>query len=92
MKLAAAMSEQMGKMDSFKKKMGNDERNHVSAACEGIVAFSWVGYPKTPMKHIEESKESAKFYTNKVLMATKNGYSSKPICIIYIYICFIDSL
>ncbi|CAK8696617.1 adenylyl cyclase-associated protein 2-like [Clavelina lepadiformis] len=75
MTMTKKMSEEMGNMDSFKRKLDRKSnlKNHMLAACEGIVVFGWIGYPKTPLKHVEESKESVKFYTNKVLSEFKQS-------------------
>lgn len=68
------MGEKMAQMHEKKRTAKLDQKNHVNAACEGVAVFGWITYPKAPMKHVEETKESVKFYTNKVLTETKNGY------------------
>jgi len=67
--LLAPMSEQMKKVSALKDLK---HKNYCSAVSEGIMAFSWVGYPKTPMKFVEGTRDAVKFYTNKVLVESKN--------------------
>ncbi|XP_078481249.1 adenylyl cyclase-associated protein 1 [Ciona intestinalis] len=75
MALAKNMSTKMGAMNDLKSKLSrkSDQKNHMMAACEGVSVFGWIGYPKAPKKFVKESKESVKFYTNKVLTETKAG-------------------
>nr|XP_026696116.1 adenylyl cyclase-associated protein 1 isoform X2 [Ciona intestinalis] len=75
MALAKNMSTKMGAMNDLKSKLSrkSDQKNHMLAACEGVSVFGWIGYPKAPKKFVKESKESVKFYTNKVLTETKTG-------------------
>jgi len=69
-KLLAPLSGAISKVQDFRKP---DIRNYCSAGNEGVMAFSWMGYPKAPMKFVEGIRDAGKFYTNKVLVETKNG-------------------
>lgn len=75
-KLVEGMGSNIGKMESFKNKLDRKSNfiNHVRATCEGVMMFVWVTIPKTPMKQVKESKDSAMFYTNKVLTEFKSRF------------------
>uniref|UniRef100_H2YWX0 C-CAP/cofactor C-like domain-containing protein n=1 Tax=Ciona savignyi TaxID=51511 RepID=H2YWX0_CIOSA len=68
----------MGEMNDLRSKLSrkSDQKSHMMAACEGVSVFGWIGYPKSPKTFVKETKESAKFYTNKVLTETKSGNKS----------------
>ena len=85
-KLIQKLSENMGKMEDFKNKLDRKSNliNHVRAACEGVLLFAWVTIPKTPMKQVQSSKESAMFYTNKVLTEFKSRYENCKIQVVVI--------
>ena len=61
-------------MGSYKNKLDRKSNliNHVRAASEGAMLFVWISIPKTPMKQVKDSKETAMFYTNKVLTEFKS--------------------
>ncbi|KAJ2787684.1 suppressor of rasval19 [Coemansia interrupta] len=44
---------------------------NLSTVAEGIAAFGWVAVSPTPVPHINEAKDSAQFYSNRVLKAWK---------------------
>lgn len=69
-KLLAPLSGAISKLQDLRNL---DHKNYCSAGNEGSMAFSWMGYPKAPMKFVEGIRDSVKFYTNKVLVETKNG-------------------
>jgi len=69
-KLLAPLSGAMTKVQDLRSL---DHKNYCSALNEGSMAFSWMGYPKAPMKFVEGIRDSVKFYTNKVLVESKNG-------------------
>jgi len=68
--LVKPLSEAVNKLGTLRDL---DHKNHCSAINEGAMAFGWMGYPKAPMKFVEGIRDSVKFYTNKVLVETKNG-------------------
>ncbi|KAJ1938715.1 suppressor of rasval19, partial [Linderina pennispora] len=41
--------------------------NHLSTVAEGIAAFGWVAVEPTPVPYINDMKDSAQFYANRVL-------------------------
>ncbi|KAJ1944817.1 suppressor of rasval19, partial [Linderina macrospora] len=41
--------------------------NHLSTVADGIAALGWVAVEKTPVPYINEMKDSAQFYANRVL-------------------------
>ena len=75
-KLIEGIGGNLGKMEPMKNKLDRKSNlvNHVRAACEGVMMFAWVSIPKTPMKQVKESKDSAMFYTNKVLTEFKSRF------------------
>lgn len=46
--------------------------NHLSTVSEGVPALGWVAVDPTPVPHIAETKESARFYANRVLKEWKD--------------------
>lgn len=46
--------------------------NHLSAVGEGAGAFGWVAVEPTPAPFVGEMKDSAQFYTNRVLKEFKD--------------------
>lgn len=74
-KLVEPMGKNIGEIESFKNKLDRKSNliNHVRAASEGVMMFIWVTIPKTPMKQVKDSKETAMFYTNKVLTGFKSS-------------------
>ncbi|KAJ2562151.1 suppressor of rasval19 [Coemansia sp. RSA 1822] len=41
--------------------------DNLSAVAEGVAAFGWVAVAPTPVPYVNDMKESAEFYTNRVL-------------------------
>ncbi|KAK9321421.1 adenylate cyclase associated N terminal-domain-containing protein [Lipomyces orientalis] len=46
--------------------------NHLSTICEGAPALGWVGVEPTPVPFVGEMKDSAQFYSNRVLKDYKD--------------------
>lgn len=70
-KLLGPMSEAIGKVNKLRGPI--EFKNYEKSLVEGTMAFSWVTYPKAPMKFVEGIRDSVKFYTNKILVESKNG-------------------
>lgn len=55
-----------------KNRGAKDFANHLAALSEGIPALGWVLAAPKPAPHVQQSKESAEFYTNRVLKEFKD--------------------
>ncbi|KAI8320381.1 hypothetical protein GQ54DRAFT_220475 [Martensiomyces pterosporus] len=64
----AAMVEVIGLKDSNRP---SQYYNHLSTVAEGIAAFGWVAVEPTPVPYINDMKDSAQFYGNRVLKEWK---------------------
>lgn len=51
--------------------------NHLSTISEGITALFWVGVAPTPGPHVDESRASSEFYSNKLLMQFRHDSSEE---------------
>jgi adenylyl cyclase-associated protein len=51
--------------------------NHLSTLSEGVPAFAWVGISPTPGPHVDESRASSEFYSNKILMQYRHDQSEQ---------------
>jgi adenylyl cyclase-associated protein len=67
-KLLAPFDKEVSELSTFKDKYRSSKFfNHLSAISEGAPAFEWVRITPAPAPHIEEFRNSAQFYANKVL-------------------------
>ena len=65
-------SDAIQNIQAFREKNRHTEWfNHLSAVSESISALGWVTVSPTPGPFVKEMKDSAQFYTNKVLVAFK---------------------
>ena len=65
-------SDAIQSIQAFREKNRHtDWFNHLSAISESISALGWVTVSPTPGPFVKEMKDSAQFYTNKVLVAFK---------------------
>ncbi|KAJ1959044.1 suppressor of rasval19, partial [Dipsacomyces acuminosporus] len=64
----ATMVEIIGLKDSNRP---SQYYNHLSTVAEGIAAFGWVAVEPTPVPYINDMKDSAQFYGNRVLKEWK---------------------
>ncbi|KAJ2676973.1 F-actin-capping protein subunit alpha [Coemansia sp. RSA 1085] len=51
--------------------------DNLSAVAEGIAAFGWVAVQPTPVPYINDMKESAEFYSNRVLKKWRDSDSNQ---------------
>ncbi|KAJ2852761.1 F-actin-capping protein subunit alpha [Coemansia brasiliensis] len=51
--------------------------DNLSAVAEGIAAFGWVAVQPTPVPYITDMKESAEFYSNRVLKKWRDSDSNQ---------------
>jgi adenylyl cyclase-associated protein len=57
--------------------------NHLSTVAEGIVVLAWVTLPAKPYKHVDDSRESAQYWGNRVLKEYKEkSVTTRLICTI----------
>jgi adenylyl cyclase-associated protein len=67
-KLMAPYDQEVSNLSTFKEKYRSSKFfNHLSAVSEGAPALEWVRVTPAPAPHIEEFRNSAQFYANKVL-------------------------
>ncbi|KAI7834905.1 adenylate cyclase associated N terminal-domain-containing protein [Kickxella alabastrina] len=58
-------------IDIKDKNRPSDMFDNLSTVAEGIAAFGWVAVEPTPVPYINEMKDSAQFYSNRVLKKWK---------------------
>ncbi|KAK4176013.1 putative adenylyl cyclase-associated protein [Triangularia setosa] len=51
--------------------------NHLSAVADSIIVLAWPTIPTKPYKHVQEAKDSAQFFGNKVITANKESGNAK---------------
>ncbi|VBB84111.1 Putative Adenylyl cyclase-associated protein [Podospora comata] len=51
--------------------------NHVSAVADSIIVLAWPTIPTKPYKHVQEARDSAQFFGNKVITANKESGDAK---------------
>ncbi|KAJ9126522.1 hypothetical protein QFC24_001549 [Naganishia onofrii] len=56
-----------------RKKENRPFGNHFSAVCEGVNAWGWVAVEPTPAPFVGDMKDSAQFYTNRVIKEFKDS-------------------
>jgi adenylyl cyclase-associated protein len=67
----------LGAVQEFREK-NRDKRavaDHLAALAEGVPALGWVLVAPKPGPHVTAAKESAEFYTNRVLKEFKDKYA-----------------
>ncbi|KAJ9094853.1 hypothetical protein QFC19_007782 [Naganishia cerealis] len=74
----AAVQAAIGAVNDFRatndrKKEYRPFGNHFSAVCEGVNAWGWVAVEPTPAPFVGEMKDSAQFYTNRVIKEFKDS-------------------
>ncbi|PVU98454.1 hypothetical protein BB559_001595 [Furculomyces boomerangus] len=60
-------------IDIKEKNRASKQFNQLSVVSEGIGAFGWITVENTPMGFINDMKDSAQFYTNRVLKEFKDS-------------------
>ncbi|KAK9455801.1 adenylate cyclase associated N terminal-domain-containing protein [Dipodascopsis uninucleata] len=67
------ITEQVQKIQDIREKNRRSKFfNHLSTVSEGIPAIGWIGVEPTPVPFIGEMKDSAQFYSNRVLKEYKD--------------------
>ncbi|KAJ9124002.1 hypothetical protein QFC22_000794 [Naganishia vaughanmartiniae] len=56
-----------------RKKENRPFGNHFSAVCEGANAWGWIAVEPTPAPFVGDMKDSAQFYTNRVIKEFKDS-------------------
>ncbi|KAK4204837.1 putative adenylyl cyclase-associated protein [Triangularia verruculosa] len=51
--------------------------NHLSAVADSIIVLAWPTIPIKPYKHVQEARDSAQFFGNKVITANKESGDAK---------------
>lgn len=59
------------------KNRSHSHFNHLSTLSEGIAALGWVAVSPTPGPHVDESRASSEFYSNKLLMQYRHDQSEE---------------
>jgi len=62
-------------IDLRDKNRAHANFNHLSTLSEGVTAFNWVVMSPTPGPHVDESRSSSEFYSNKLLMQYRHDQS-----------------
>jgi len=57
------------------KNRASNVFNHLSTLSEGINALSWITVTPTPGPHVDETRASSEFYSNKLLMQYRHDQS-----------------
>ena len=73
----------IGQVQEFREKNRAKRAigDHLAALSEGIPALGWVVVAQKPVPHVTSAKESAEFYTNRVLKEFKDK------CVWRIWLC-----
>ena len=61
-----------------KNRAKKNVADHLAALSEGVPALGWVVVAQKPAPHVTAAKESAEFYTNRVLKEYKDKYVAGP--------------
>ncbi|KAJ9117250.1 hypothetical protein QFC20_000395 [Naganishia adeliensis] len=56
-----------------RKKENRPYGNHFTAVCEGAAAWGWIAVEPTPAPFVGDMKDSAQFYTNRVIKEFKDS-------------------
>jgi len=59
------------------KNRAHSHFNYLSTLSEGIPALGWVAVSPTPGPHVDESRSSSEFYSNKILMQYRHDQSEE---------------
>lgn len=71
----------MAVVEVKEKNRGSKQINHLSEVSEGIPALGWVTVEKTPGPFVNEMKDAAQFYANRVVKEFKERWVNDSCCL-----------